>query len=218
MKKVLVWDLPLRVFHAVLVVLVVVAIVTAKLGGNALDWHIRVGVALLGLLFFRLVWGFLGGSHARFSNFVRGPKTVVDYLRGRSDSFLGHNPLGALSVLAILAVLLLQVVTGLFSNDDVMVEGPLYVWVSKTLSDSLTAIHLQAQYPIFALIGLHITAVLYYRFVRKQDIIKPMVTGRKLVAPEVAAGQESRGGSPALGFGILGFSLLAAWILVVVAR
>lgn len=218
MKQVQVWDLPLRVFHWALVILVTAAIVTAKLGGNAVEWHMTIGVALLGLLVFRLLWGFLGGHHARFSSFIRSPAAVLAYVRGQGQKSLGHNPLGALSVLAILGVLLLQVLTGLFANDDIMVEGPFYAWVSKAASDLLTVIHLKSQYVVFVLIGLHVLAVLYYRVIRRDDIIRPMITGRKKVAVDELPVTVEKGGHWLLGSALLSVSLLASWVLVTVAK
>jgi cytochrome b len=161
---------------------VVASVVSGKLGGNALDWHVWFGLAIFSLIIFRLVWGFVGGHHARFTSFVRGPKTVIAYVRGKYTSSLGHNPLGALSVLAILGTLFALAITGLFSNDDVLVEAPLYSLVSKDTSDWLTWLHTQSQYLIFLLVVLHIAAILYYRLWNKEDLVRPMITGSKTVA------------------------------------
>ena len=163
MKSIHVWDLPLRLFHWALVALVIAAVVSAKLGGNALDWHVRFGLATLALLIFRLLWGFIGGTHAKFSNFIRGPKTIWAYLKGLADKPLGHNPMGALSVIAILLVLFTQAITGLFSNDDILTEGPLYALISKDTSDYLTHLHTLNQYLMYGLLALHVGAILYYR-------------------------------------------------------
>lgn len=186
MKHITVWDLPLRIFHWALVGLVIAATVSAKLGGNALEWHTRFGLAILALLVFRIIWGFVGGTHAKFSSFIRSPKTIIAYLKGKTDKPLGHNPIGALSVIAILAILIAQAVTGLFSNDDIMTEGPLYALVSKDTSDYLTHLHTWNQYVIYGFLALHVGAILYYRLFKKEDLVKPMVTGRKQVSASIA--------------------------------
>src|SRR5512133_1723758 len=145
MNRILVWDLPLRLFHWLLVLLVVVSVVSAKIGGNAMQIHLLSGYAILSLVLFRILWGFLGGAHARFASFVRGPAAVIAYLRAlprhQAGQHLGHNPAGAWSVIVMLIVLLAQAGTGLFSNDDIATEGPLAKLVSKALSDRITGAH-----------------------------------------------------------------------------
>jgi cytochrome b len=178
-----VWDLPTRLFHWLTVGLVTTSFVTGEMGGNWMVLHMRCGYTLLTLLLFRLVWGFAGGQHARFAAFVRGPAAVWRYatslLRHDASRYLGHNPMGGWSVLAMLAALLLQATTGLFANDDIFTEGPLYPLVSKATSDFLTGVHLVNQGLILALIGLHLGAVLFYWVVKRDNLILPMVTGRK---------------------------------------
>jgi cytochrome b len=179
-----VWDLPTRLFHWALAVLVAVAIATAKIGGNWMDWHMRAGYAVLALLLFRLLWGFAGSRYARFANFVHGPRAVLDYLRGRSQHTAGHNPLGALSVLALLAVFLVQAGSGLFASDDIFSEGPLAKLVSTATMDLMTTVHKRGEYVIYALIGLHLAAVAFYEFVRREPLIMAMVSGdRRCQAP-----------------------------------
>ena len=195
LKYVRVWDGPTRVFHWSLAVLVLVVFVTGLQGGNWMVWHERAGLAILGLLAFRLVWGFVGSTHARFADFVPTPTRVLDYTRGRWHG-LGHNPLGALSVLALLGVLLFQALSGVFANDDIAFEGPLYALVSKGLSDNLAGLHRQAIWLIGGLIALHIVAALFYTLVRRQNIIRAMVTGVKAVGTEADPSwtQPARGG------------------------
>ncbi len=177
----LIWDLPTRLFHWLLVACVSGAIISTKIGGNAMLWHGRFGLAIVGLLGFRLAWGFIGGHTARFSQFVRGPASIAAYLCGQWQG-LGHNPLGALSVVAMLLVLSAQAATGLMANDDIAFTGPLYPAVSKDLSDALTGWHRRGEWAVFGLIGLHLAAIVYYRFVKKEPLIRPMITGRKPVA------------------------------------
>jgi cytochrome b len=191
-----VWDLPLRVFHWALALLVVAQVVTASIGGNAMEYHALGGYAILALVLFRIAWGFVGGTHARFAGFVRGPATVLAYLRGRAGTFPGHNPLGGWSVMAMLASLLVQALTGLFANDDVMMEGPLVKHVPGRFSEIATSIHDANGWLLAGLALLHVLAVLFYLVVRRQNLIAPMLTGRKADAPAPAhPGSVLRGGA-----------------------
>lgn len=171
-----VWDLPTRLFHWLLVACVVGAFVTAKIGGAAMVWHGRLGLAILGLLSFRIVWGFVGSTYARFAQFVRGPAAIRVYLKGNWQG-QGHNPFGALSVLALLGVLSLQAATGLFANDDIAFEGYLYPLVGNELSGKITAIHHLLEKALMLLVALHIGAIAFYARVKKHNLVKPMLTG-----------------------------------------
>jgi cytochrome b len=176
--RVRVWDLPTRLFHWLLAALVTCSVVTAKLGGLWLDWHMRSGYAILALLVFRLLWGVAGSRHARLVHFVRGPRIVLAYLRGRHlHDGAGHNPLGALSVVAMIAVLLLQASTGLFTNDGSFTEGPLAKLVSSATGERLSTIHRWGELAIYALVGLHLAAVFFYLAVKRDNLIGPMITG-----------------------------------------
>lgn len=177
-RRVRVWDLPTRLFHWSLAALVTASVVTAKLGGLWLDWHMRSGYAILALLVFRLLWGVAGSRHARLTHFVRGPRIVLAYLQGRHPhDGAGHNPLGALSVVAMLAVLLLQGSTGLFTNDGSFTEGPLAKLVSSTTGERLSTVHRWGELAVYALVALHLAAVLFYLVVRRDNLIGPMITG-----------------------------------------
>ena len=179
-----VWDLPTRLFHWLLVVLVAVSFTTGVVGGNAMTYHEYSGFAILVLLVFRIVWGFVGSRTSRFSDFVKGPAAVWRYavtlFRGDSERCLGHNPMGGWSVLALLLALLIQVVTGLFANDDIITEGPLYMWVSKPVSDWLTRVHRINRFLVVALVATHLSAVLFYLWGKGENLIKPMITGKKI--------------------------------------
>lgn len=179
-RTIRVWDLPTRLFHWLLFVLMVAAIVSVKIGGNAMEWHGRFGHLIFGLIVFRLVWGVIGSTTARFAHFVRGPAAIRAYLQGRWRG-IGHNPLGALSVLALLGITGFQASIGLFANDDIAFRGPLAALVSTDTSNLLTGWHRQAEWFIYALVGLHVVAVLYYTHVRKDNLVKPMVMGSKKV-------------------------------------
>lgn len=184
------WDLPTRVFHWSLVICVACAFATGWIGGNAMPWHGRFGITICGLLAFRIVWGFAGSTYARFLQFVRGPGAILAYLRGEWRG-VGHNPLGALSVLGMLAVLGFQVGTGLFANDDIAFNGPLYNLVTKELSDRVAGLHRLDSWLVLLLVTLHLSAIMFYAHVKKDNLIRPMLTGRRdceLEVPDAKGG------------------------------
>jgi cytochrome b len=195
-RPILVWDLPTRLFHWLLVALMVAAFVTGQLGGDLIQWHGRLGLAIIGLLAFRLVWGFVGSTYARFASFIPRPATIVAYLRGRWRG-LGHNPMGALSVYGLLTVVAIQAVTGLFANDDIAFQGPLAALVDGTTSQFLTSIHRLNVGLLLALVGLHLAAILFYTWVKRESLVPPMITGIKLV--------EDAQAEPAAGGGLVPF-------------
>lgn len=192
-EKVRVWDLPTRLFHWGLAAGFAGSWYTGENGMT--EWHERCGLAILALLAFRLIWGFVGGEFARFADFVRGPASAFRYLRetlsGRHPAYLGHNPLGGWSVLALLAVMAVQGTLGLFANDDILYEGPLYSLVSHDLSSRLTGWHHLTFDLVLILVAIHVTAVVAYAVLLKTDLVRPMVTGWKSVpagsAPEAIA-------------------------------
>lgn len=183
--KVEVWDLPLRLFHWLLVLSVLSAVVTGELGGNLIDWHGRLGVLIFGLLVFRIIWGFVGTVHARFANFFPTPTRIKAYLQGQWQG-LGHNPLGALSVVALLGVLATLVGTGLFANDDIAFQGPLFSFVEKSLSDRLSGLHNRIFNLLALLVALHLAAIIFYTRVKKDNLVGPMLTGKKVVPKDRA--------------------------------
>jgi cytochrome b len=215
-RPVLVWDFPTRIFHGSLIALVIVSFVTGKIGGLWMQYHKWSGYTILGLVVFRLAWGFVGGRYARFSAFVRGPGGVLRYARAmwRRDAprYLGHNPLGGWSVLAMLTALLVQAVTGLFANDDIFTTGPLYPWISKATSDWLTHIHRLNQNIILLLVSVHVLAILFYLIVKHDNLIKPMITGRKRWHGEGQASTDHWGIAAILA------SLIAVGIYLLVSR
>lgn len=189
--RVLLWDLPLRLFHWALLAAVTTAIVTGKLGGEWMPLHGKAGIAIVGLLGFRLAWGLLGSSTARFLHFLPSPGALLSYLRGRWRG-IGHNPLGALSVVALLGLIGTQAVTGLFGNDDIAFTGPLVGLVDESLSQSLTGWHHRLVNVLFVLLGLHVAAILFHVFAKKDNIVKPMVTGHKDVPADLPAPRAAR--------------------------
>lgn len=186
-----VWDLPVRIFHWLLVALLVTAAISGKMGGNAMDIHLQAGYCIAVLVVFRLLWGFVGTAHARFATFVRGVPSVVAYCRqlwrGEDYPHRGHNPLGGWMVVLMLLALAVQAGTGLFANDDIMAEGPLIGWVGKDTSDWLTAIHKLNFKVLAALAGLHVLAIGFYLAVKRINLVRPMITGRMAVAAGQAA-------------------------------
>ncbi|WP_438978496.1 cytochrome b/b6 domain-containing protein [Polynucleobacter sp.] len=217
MKKIIrVWDLPIRLFHWLLVLCVVLSFITVKIGGNAMEFHALIGYCVLTLIIFRVCWGLVGSHHARFIHFVPSPKGLVNYILGKTKAGLGHNPLGALSVLALLVSLGLQATTGLFANDDIAFEGPFAKYVSNDMVQFLTSIHYFNEKVLIILIALHLCAILYYQKFKGENLIKPMLLGDKEIDPSEEAkylpadlGQASKDGGLQRGFALLLLSLIA---------
>ena len=206
MTTIRLWDLPTRLFHWLLVLAAVGAVISIKSG--AIDWHERFGLAVVGLLSFRIIWGFTGSTYARFASFVRGPGAIIDYVRGRWQG-VGHNPLGALSVLALIGLFGFQAASGLFANDEIAFNGPLTPLVSSAWSDTLSSWHRLTEWFLYGLVILHVAAVVLYSKVKKDNLLKPMITGKKPVEKGLA--EDARGGG-AVAFVI---SLVLAGIVVV---
>ncbi len=206
LTRIRLWDLPTRVFHWSLVLAVSVAVITGELGGAWMEVHGKAGLAIVGLVTFRIVWGFVGSTHARFLSFMPTPSKVFAYLQGRWQG-VGHNPLGALSVLALLGLLALQSTTGLFTNDDIAFTGPLNVLIDETLSARLTGLHRQMANGLLALLALHIVAIFFYVRFKKDKLLKPMVTGWK----DVPSGKSASKGGPVAFTVALVMALAAAY-------
>jgi cytochrome b len=179
--RVSVWDVPVRSAHWIMVLLFAVSWWTGKSG--RLEWHRWSGYALLGVVAFRICWGIFGSSSARFAQFVRGPRAIIAYLKGKWALAPGHNPLGALSVLAILVLLVAQIVLGLFAVDvDGIESGPLSIHVSFETGRACAHWHENIFDALLWLIGLHIAAVLYYVFVKNENLIGAMFNGKRAYA------------------------------------
>lgn len=202
--KVLIWDLPVRVIHWGLVLSVLGAWLTRELEGDWFAWHTRFGYAVFVLTTTRILWGFVGPRYARFADFVRSPAAIVAYLRRRESEvsqarLAGHNPLGALIIVAFLAMLLTQAVTGFFANDQVFETGPLFGYVDISTSDRLTTLHKQLFDWLVVAIAVHVAAALFYLWVRRENLILPMITGRK-ESSDVPAGAGIPGSRLGLAF------------------
>lgn len=209
-----VWDLPTRVFHWALVIAVAAAIVTVKIGGDAMTWHFRCGYVVLGLMLFRLMWGFFGTRYARFTSFPVGWNSVRAYLRGERFQGLGHNPLGSLSVLTMLVLLSLQATSGLFTSDEIDSEGPLAKHVSSAWSEHLSFWHADINAVlIYAMLVLHVVALLYYRFMRHERLVGAMFSGRKTTGLG-EAGIEETWRTRLLGLLLACLSALLVYLLI----
>lgn len=190
LHRIRIWDLPTRAFHVLLALCVAGLIATGEIGGSLMQLHFWFGYAVLTLVLFRLIWGFVGGHWSRFVNFVPSPLKLVAYLQAlrqqQADRSVGHNPLGALSVLAILSVLLLQVLSGFMTDDEIANTGP---WVALVPSEWVS---LASEYHsdvgkvlLILLIALHVGTVLYYKRIKNDDLITPMLTGDKVLTEQV---------------------------------
>jgi len=212
MQKIRLWDLPTRLFHWLLAAAVLALFVTGEVGGNAIEWHGKIGLFALGLIAFRLVWGFVGPTYARFAQFFPSPGRIRAYLHGEWRG-LGHNPLGALSVFALLGLVGLQAVLGLFANDDIAFRGPLYELAGSELSSRLTGMHQLLSKVILALVALHVGAILFYAHVKKDNLVKPMITGWKEADKRELGeqGESAQGGGPLALILALALAGLALW-------
>lgn len=227
--RIRVWDLPTRLFHWALAACLIGSLVSVSLGGNAVGWHFRFGYAILTLLLFRIVWGFVGPRYARFSSFPPNPAAALRHLLGRDAHAVGpgHNPLGALSVYALLLALAVQAGTGLFANDAIMWDGPLKNLVTNASSDTLTRLHKLNRFVVIALVLLHLGAIAFYSLVKRRRLVAAMITGDAeagaqphRVAPRSST--QPRAPEPARDDGsvrlkavvVLAASAAAVWLLV----
>jgi cytochrome b len=213
-----IWDLPTRAFHWLLAACVIGSILSAKIGGNAMVWHFRLGYLVLTLILFRLLWGVVGGRWSRFASFLYAPATTLRYLRGQSRPGehldVGHNPLGAFSVFGLLMVLAAQVGSGLFAEDDVSNIGPLNKFVSGATAELLTHWHKRyGQWLIIGLVLLHVAAILYYLLRKKQNLVRPMLTGDKALGPGVPASADGATNRVFAALLVAGCAALVAWLV-----
>ncbi|MEP7245078.1 MAG: cytochrome b/b6 domain-containing protein [Gammaproteobacteria bacterium] len=181
--KVLVWDLPLRAFHWLLVLSMAASWATAEIGFDWMQVHMYLGYWTLGLIVFRILWGFVGPRHARFSNFLASPARIWAYARGLAAGSMiqtvGHNPLGGIMVILMLLLVGFQAATGLFATDDIVWTGPYNGAVSGALAERLTALHHLNFNFILAAVALHLMAIAFYFLVKKQNLVGAMVHGKK---------------------------------------
>ena len=207
-----VWDAPTRLFHWAIVLLIACSYLSVTF--DRLDLHFLSGYALLALLLFRLAWGFVGSETSRFRQFLRSPIAGFRHLgtigRVEPDNEVGHNAAGGWMVLILLGALAVQVGLGLFANDDVAVDGPLRHLISKGLSDQITTWHGIWFNVILGLIVLHVVAIIAYAVLKKQNLLRPMITGRKRLP---GATRQPRMASPLLAVLLVALSAVLVWVL-----
>ena len=178
-----VWDLPTRLFHWTLALLVALQYATGEFHFLDMRWHFWLGYATLAVVAFRVLWGFCGSQTSRFGDFLRGPRAVFAYIRAlvstNPQTHIGHNALGGWSVLALLASVAVQSVSGLFASDEIDTDGPLVAHVSDASVKLMTRVHHWNENVLLILVCLHVAAVLLYLLVKHDDLITPMITGVK---------------------------------------
>lgn len=184
MAAVRVWDLPTRLFHWSLVLSVVALIISGQIGGNAIDLHAKIGIAVGALLLFRVIWGIVGGRWSRFASFIYSPTNTLQYLRGQTPAHthmnVGHNPLGALSVFAALGILALQVGSGLIIDDEIAFVGPLNALAPAEWVSWASGWHRSGgKVLLLAWMAIHIAAIVFYAVIQHHNLVKPMLTGDK---------------------------------------
>ena len=207
-----VWDLPTRIFHWALALCIVGLIITGNVGGNAMVWHFRIGLTVLALLLFRLVWGLVGGRWSRFAAFIYSPRSIINYLRGngKPEHSVGHTPTGAGSVFALLAILFAQVGSGLVSDDEISNAGPLVRFVSTATTQLATNYHKNiGKWIILALVLLHLAAIIFYTW-RKHKLVSTMVHGDKQL---YVAALNSRDDAASRAVAVVAFAVCAAFVM-----
>ncbi len=196
-NRVLIWDIPVRLFHWIQLALFVLLFVTAEVLDDKIELHAKLGLALLALVLFRLLWGFSGSSYARFTQFLKGPRSVFAYIPSlftRQNHFeAGHNPLGGWMVITLLLLVLAQTILGLFANDDIMFDGPLAYLISKDTSDLLTGLHEDLFHVLLILVGLHVAAVIWHKLAKGDNLLATMITGYKPL-PSNTQAEDAHGG------------------------
>lgn len=209
-----VWDAFVRCFHWSLVSLFAISVASGKVGGEWIVWHMRSGYAILALVVFRLIWGFVGGEYARYTSFLTGPMRGIKFAKGllgkAPQHVIGHNPVGGWMVVVLLVLLATQAVLGLFGNDEIATTGPLARYVSDETSITLMNRHRSIGDVLLILVGVHIAAVLFHVFVKKEGIVRAMLTGKKSLPPALASEAiAARKASLPLGFIVLSIAIAA---------
>jgi cytochrome b len=216
-QRIRVWDLPTRIFHWALVLLVVFSFASGKIGGDLMKWHLRSGYTILTLVLFRIAWGMVGSETARFAHFVRGARAVAAYGRATlarmHPAIVGHNPAGGWMVVLMLAALAFQAASGLFSDDEIATQGPLAAKVSEAMVSRMSSLHSANQWLLVALAALHVIAIAVYRLKWDVRLVAPMIHGRMAAAPGIA---EPRHRPVWLAAAVLALCAGAVYALVVV--
>lgn len=214
-----VWDAFVRCFHWSLVLLFAFSAITGKVGGSWIKWHMWSGYAILALVLFRIVWGFVGGEYARFASFVSGPVAGIRYglglLKRSTQHVISHNPIGGWMVVVLLLLLAAQAMFGLISDDEIATTGPLARYVSTELSLKAMSWHRLLGNVLLGLVAIHILAVVFHVFVKKEALVRAMLSGNKDLPPELAReASAARKASSAAGFVVLSIAILAVAVAV----
>ena len=214
-----VWDVFVRVFHWSLVLLFAISVASGKAGGEWMVWHMRSGYAILTLVTFRLIWGFVGGEYARYVSFLTGPIRAMKFAKGllgkTHEQVIGHNPVGGWMVIVLLLLLATQAMLGLLSNDEIATTGPLARYVSDETSITLMGRHRTIGNILLALVGIHIAAVLFHVLVKKEGLIRAMFSGKKDLPPQLASeAQAARKASMPIGFIVISIAVAAVAVAV----
>lgn len=218
-RSIKVWDIYTRLFHWTLGIAILVCFIAED--QDEMEIHTTSGIVVLGLVAFRLFWGIIGPRTVQFHRFIRGPQTIIAYIRNSKapqfQPMIGHSPIGALSVIALLVLVGVQAVTGLFASDDIYTEGPLVKFVSSDFGALASEIHEANSNLLLAMIGLHVAAVLYYRFITRDNLILPMITGNKQISSGDAMQAEPiRGRNPLLAMSIIAAAAALAYYIYTV--
>ena len=214
-----VWDGFVRVFHWSLVLLFAASVATGKVGGEWMVWHMRSGYAILALVTFRLIWGFVGGEYARYVSFLTGPIRAMKFAKGllgkTQQHVIGHNPVGGWMVIVLLLLLATQAMLGLFSNDEIATTGPLARYVSDETSIALMGRHRTIGDILLALVGIHVAAVLFHVVVKKEGLIRAMFNGKKDLPPALASEADAaRKASIPIGFIVISIAVATVAVAV----
>jgi cytochrome b len=214
-----VWDGFVRVFHWSLVLLFTFSAISGKVGGAWIKWHMYSGYAILALVLFRIVWGFVGGEFARFASFVASPAAGIRYglglLKRGSQHVISHNPIGGWMVLVLLLALATQAALGLVCDDEIATTGPLARYVSTEVSLKAMSWHRLLGDVLLGLVAVHILAVIFHVYVKKEALVRAMFDGNKRLPPELAReASAARKASPVLGFVVLSIAAIAVAVAV----
>jgi cytochrome b len=217
LRPVRVWDLPTRLFHWTLALAVIGSVITGQVGGNAMVWHTRLGLVVMALLLFRLVWGFAGGYWSRFASFLYGPRSVIAYLRGDPGPGgryrIGHSPIGAQAVFTLLGLLAFQVATGLVADDEIATTGPLNRFVAGSVAHAASDWHEEAGKTLLIVLVLgHVAAVLYYLWRKRRNLIAPMIRGDQALPVDAMASADGAGQRLAALLVLATAAALAWWV------
>lgn len=184
-KNKLIWDIPTRLFHWLLAIGFGLQWLTGEFLDDFIDWHFYIGYSMLGLVIFRIIWGFIGTQYAQFSQFLSSPRKALRYAKSlhtrQSPVYAGHNPLGGWVVMLMLLLIGLQAISGLFVTDEIFSEGPYYTAVNTSVKDVMAFVHFNLFNLLLVVVGLHITAVFVYQCYKKQNLISAMFNGKKRV-------------------------------------